>query len=184
MFDEDVSFTIEQRYPTSEWHASISAARLKKAELLLVERKRRGQDVSLIDCLQLADKMGIVIQEIMEDKIYLDMEGNLNYGAEEGFRAPDAIPGFRPGRIDYRSIGIFSQVAVLAPFGDITMHVVNPPGVGFFRPAWMGSFIAVGFVPRHIFNLTSSAKRPGGTGPATVFPLGLGWQTVGFTLNF
>ena len=45
------------------------------------------------------DKMAIVIQEIMEDKIYLDMEGNMNYGGDEGFKAPDAIPGFRPGRM-------------------------------------------------------------------------------------
>ena len=35
------------------------------------------------------DKMGIVLQEILEDKIYLDSDNNLNTGGPDESEAPD-----------------------------------------------------------------------------------------------
>lgn len=51
---------IEAHCPVEVWRPLVSAGRLEKAELLLAERARRQQDLSLLDCLQLADKAQIV----------------------------------------------------------------------------------------------------------------------------
>lgn len=47
---------IERQWPAEGWRGEVAPGRLAKAEALRAERARRGQDVGLIDCLQLADK--------------------------------------------------------------------------------------------------------------------------------
>jgi hypothetical protein len=47
---------IENRFPDGGWKIHISENRLKKTESLMRERRRRGQDVRMIDCLQFSDK--------------------------------------------------------------------------------------------------------------------------------
>ena len=42
------------------WRQYLSEARLQKAEALLEERKRRNQDLALMDCLQISDKGQII----------------------------------------------------------------------------------------------------------------------------
>ncbi len=54
---------IEWKYPDDTWKESLSASRLEKAETLLAERKRRNQDLDLIDCLQFSDKGQIVVRD-------------------------------------------------------------------------------------------------------------------------
>ncbi len=54
---------IELRFPEESWKQRISEGRLRKAQHLLGERQRRSQSVSLIDCLQLADKAQIVLSD-------------------------------------------------------------------------------------------------------------------------
>jgi hypothetical protein len=44
------------------WTRLLSAGRLEKAEALLQERRRRGQNVELLDCLQLSDKARILME--------------------------------------------------------------------------------------------------------------------------
>jgi CBS domain-containing protein len=51
---------IEQFCPDESWRQYLSEGRLKKAEVLLAERRRRHQDLTLFDCLQLSDKGQIV----------------------------------------------------------------------------------------------------------------------------
>jgi CBS domain-containing protein len=51
---------IEQFCPDGSWRQYLSEGRLKKAEELLAERRRRHQDLTLLDCLQLSDKGQIV----------------------------------------------------------------------------------------------------------------------------
>jgi hypothetical protein len=51
---------IEQFCPNGSWRQCLSEGRLKKAEVLLAERRRRHQDLTLFDCLQLSDKGQIV----------------------------------------------------------------------------------------------------------------------------
>jgi hypothetical protein len=54
---------IERFCPGGAWRQYLSAGRLEKAEQLRAERLRRGQDVTLLDCLQLSDKGQIVARD-------------------------------------------------------------------------------------------------------------------------
>ena len=46
--------------PDDTWQAFLSDARVQKSQDLMSERARRHQEVSLLDCLQLSDKLQIV----------------------------------------------------------------------------------------------------------------------------
>lgn len=54
---------LRKRYGNGSWREMISAERLGLAERLQEERRRRGQNVDLIDCLQYGDKGGIIMQD-------------------------------------------------------------------------------------------------------------------------
>lgn len=54
---------IERAYPDEQWTEALSESRLAKARQMFDERVRRGQAARLIDCLQLSDKMQILIRE-------------------------------------------------------------------------------------------------------------------------
>lgn len=64
-----ISRVIKEKYPGSLWQDMISKGRLKAAKELQSERKRTGQDLNLLDCLHLSDKVGILIKDpkIRED---------------------------------------------------------------------------------------------------------------------
>jgi hypothetical protein len=51
---------IELKCTGNSWRQFLSASRLQKAEALLDERKRRNQNLELIDCLQISDKGQII----------------------------------------------------------------------------------------------------------------------------
>ena len=53
---------IEQMYPGGAWKKLISSGRLAKAEEMLEERLRRDQQASLLSCLQISDKMQILVE--------------------------------------------------------------------------------------------------------------------------
>ena len=53
---------IESAYPDGSWRQCLSEGRLQKAEALLEERKRRNQDLDLLDCLQFSDRGQIVLR--------------------------------------------------------------------------------------------------------------------------
>jgi hypothetical protein len=53
---------IEAAYPDGSWRQCLSEGRLQKAEALLEERKRRHQDLDLLDCLQFSDRGQIVLR--------------------------------------------------------------------------------------------------------------------------
>ena len=50
---------IDELYPGDAWSTYLSEARLEGARGLLAERQRRNQQLSLLDCLQFADKAQI-----------------------------------------------------------------------------------------------------------------------------
>jgi hypothetical protein len=54
---------IEEFCPDESWRQYLSAGRLKKAEELLAERRRRSRELTLFDCLQLSDKGQIVARD-------------------------------------------------------------------------------------------------------------------------
>jgi hypothetical protein len=51
---------IEQWCPNDSWETYLSEGRLEKAQQLLAYRRGRNQQLSLADCLQLADKISII----------------------------------------------------------------------------------------------------------------------------
>lgn len=53
---------IETAYPDGSWRQFLSEGRLQKAETLLEERRRRHQDLDLLDCLQFSDRGQIVLR--------------------------------------------------------------------------------------------------------------------------
>ncbi len=53
---------IESAYPDGSWRQCLSEGRLEKAEALLAERKRRTQELDLLDCLQFSDRGQIVLR--------------------------------------------------------------------------------------------------------------------------
>jgi hypothetical protein len=50
---------IEEHYPGESWSGYLSPARMETARQLLAERRRRNQDLELLDCLQFSDKAQI-----------------------------------------------------------------------------------------------------------------------------
>ena len=54
---------IRVKWPAESWINLITKARLKKAEELLEERRRRKQHCDLLDCLQFSDKARIIIED-------------------------------------------------------------------------------------------------------------------------
>ncbi|MFZ1934884.1 MAG: hypothetical protein WCB27_02385 [Thermoguttaceae bacterium] len=55
-----VSRLIELKCKGDSWKQYLSESRLQKAEALMEERRRRNQDIELIDCLQISDKGQII----------------------------------------------------------------------------------------------------------------------------
>jgi hypothetical protein len=58
----DLMERIRTLWPDGSWTRLLSAGRLDKAQVLLLERRRRGQHVELLDCLQLSDKAQILME--------------------------------------------------------------------------------------------------------------------------
>ena len=63
IIDMVMGWTIDQHYVGDRWRESVSEDRLQKAADLLAERRRLGHRVSLLDCLQLGDKIQILLKE-------------------------------------------------------------------------------------------------------------------------
>ena len=55
--------TIESLYPDDSWTELVSSGRMRKARELCAERMRRQQPVRLVDCLQVGDKMQLLIRD-------------------------------------------------------------------------------------------------------------------------
>ena len=58
-----LSRLISIHFPGDSWQDHISKGRLEKARALKKERERRGESVALIDCLQVADKAGLILKD-------------------------------------------------------------------------------------------------------------------------
>ncbi len=63
MIEMGITRLIEARFPEESWRKLLSEGRVEKAEVLLAERKRRNQDLGLIDCLQFSDKGQITLKD-------------------------------------------------------------------------------------------------------------------------
>ncbi len=63
LVEMDLTARIRATWPDGGWTRLISAGRLDKAQALLAERRRRGQHPELLDCMQLGDKVRILVQD-------------------------------------------------------------------------------------------------------------------------
>src|SRR2546425_8206300 len=73
---------------------------------------------------------------------------------------------------------------VQTPFGCVTMHIVQTPGVGFFLSDWVRPAIGIVEVPAICSQfLRIIAERIGclGSGPTGVFPLRFSGQSIRFS---
>lgn len=77
LFEIYMTEHIERFWPGGEWKRLISSNRLKKAQDLLEERRRRNQTITLLDCLQFSDKGAI----LMSDAAQLERFGYKTRGA-------------------------------------------------------------------------------------------------------
>jgi hypothetical protein len=53
---------IRSKWPEGDWASQLSDGRLDKARQLQAERKRRGLNADLLDCLQFSDKLQVIFQ--------------------------------------------------------------------------------------------------------------------------
>ncbi len=53
---------IRQVHPAGQWASLLGQGRIKAAEALHAERRKKGQDIDMADCLQLCDKAGILLK--------------------------------------------------------------------------------------------------------------------------
>ena len=67
--DPYCSRKLEELFPGRLWTEHVSPGRLEKAEALQAERERRGMRTPLVDCMQLCDKLEILMRrpEMRED---------------------------------------------------------------------------------------------------------------------
>lgn len=63
LLEMHMQYWIERAYANDSWKQSLTARRIKKAEDTHRDRKRRKEDIRLIDCLQFCDKRVLLIQK-------------------------------------------------------------------------------------------------------------------------
>jgi len=63
MIEMELANRIRSVWPDGIWVDQLSEGRLRKAETLLEERRRRGQVCDLVDCLQLSDKTRVLVRD-------------------------------------------------------------------------------------------------------------------------
>ncbi|KAA0255380.1 MAG: hypothetical protein EDX89_06140 [Acidobacteria bacterium] len=62
IFEMFVTGRIRDRLPGDAWVRHVSPARLARARALQEERRRRGRDADLLECVQLADKAAVLVR--------------------------------------------------------------------------------------------------------------------------
>jgi hypothetical protein len=63
LVEMEITEQVRARWPDGDWRALLAPGRLEKAEALRAERARRGVSCGLLDCLQLPDKVRILIED-------------------------------------------------------------------------------------------------------------------------
>ncbi len=63
MVEMNLGLWIEETYPGDSWQEQLSEGRLEHAREIQQERRRRGQEARLLDCLQFGDKTAVLIRE-------------------------------------------------------------------------------------------------------------------------
>lgn len=63
---------IRQHYETESWQESLSEGRRQNAEKILEERRKRNEELTLLDCIQFGDKKDLIADvQVYRDKLGL-----------------------------------------------------------------------------------------------------------------
>ena len=62
MLEMHLTFWIREEYKNESWKGSLSKTRLKKTQDFFKERKRRNQEVDLLECTQFSDKRDLLLK--------------------------------------------------------------------------------------------------------------------------
>ena len=84
---EMTMLALARRDASETWRGCLSAPRVESAERLHAERQRRGEEIDLMDCLQLADKVTIFVKTGSLKPLL----GTSRSGIEEEFKALQGI---------------------------------------------------------------------------------------------
>ena len=72
LLEMNLSDVIKYRFPEHGWQGLITENRLSKAEQLYQERLAKNEDINLIECLQISDKLQIIMNdESLREKFQL-----------------------------------------------------------------------------------------------------------------
>ena len=61
LLEMHLSYWVREDYPGDTWHPSLKPDRMRETEKVQAERRRRKQDLELIDCLQFCDKRDLIL---------------------------------------------------------------------------------------------------------------------------
>jgi hypothetical protein len=61
LFEMHLSYWLRAAYPEDSWQKVLNSSRLRAAKKLQTERRRRKQDLDLIECLQFGDKRDLIL---------------------------------------------------------------------------------------------------------------------------
>jgi hypothetical protein len=61
--EQEFTERVRQKWPDESWTGLLSQQRLEKARALRADRERRKESCELLDCLQLGDKIAILISD-------------------------------------------------------------------------------------------------------------------------
>jgi hypothetical protein len=89
VLETNLTWAIEQLYPDDAWRSLISHGRAEKAAALRAQRQQSGSDCRLVECLQIKDKMDILVS----DRASFDVLGLKS--AREADRLAHAIESLR-----------------------------------------------------------------------------------------
>jgi hypothetical protein len=72
LFEMHMGFWIRSQYPGESWQGKISEARLREAHEFHEERKRRNEEIALLDCLQFSDKRDLLLKsKALRDMLHI-----------------------------------------------------------------------------------------------------------------
>lgn len=61
LFEMHLNYLIRRYYPNETWRTVLKQKRISNAETILKRRKERNEVIDLTDCLQFADKRGLIV---------------------------------------------------------------------------------------------------------------------------